>query len=401
MDTVAAANNLITTTGVGGTNIIIEDCTCSPSYQGNSIYITGASSAAWTIRRCYSFGVAATFVYLNAAADLSNTAHVVENCVSSGQGYLVYNNNVGGVTVRNCTAMWESHGVRIASSLAPGQTVDVYGCILFGCGIALRATALGELVENYNTFYGNGTDRNTVNVGANSVAYPPLFDLGLLHAGAGQVSGFRLPQPQFGALSSWSQVGAIADGGTNATLDLTGLARPVTDGKRSWGAVQYQNVAQETGTVRTGTRALGFADAGRAQFKVPTLGAAVTVSVYCYREANYAGVNPAMVIKQAGQADRTTTDAGAAGAWNQLTDTFVPSATPPWFVVELVSSNTDAANPATNDAFFDDLTVTVGATPGGMETWLWDRSVGDWVSAAGAAGGGLMRHPGMTGNVNG
>lgn len=153
-------------------------------------------------------------------------------------------------------------------------------------------------------------------------------------------------------------------------------------------AVQYQPIGRETTTVYAGTAALRADDYARKQFKFPSSNVATTVTVRCYREANYAGNNPAMIIKQPGQADRTTTDAGAAGGWNLLTDTFTPAASPGWFVVELVSANTDAANPATNDAFFDDLTVSVNTTLGTMETWLWDTEVADWVQNVPTGGGG-------------
>ena len=89
---------------------------------------------------------------------------------------------------------------------------------------------------------------------------------------------------------------------------------------------------------------------------VPVDGTEITVSVYCYREDDYAGTLPRMVIKQPGQADRTTTDVGASEAWNQLTDTFTPSATPPYIVVELQSSNTAVAGDYA--AYFDDLDVS-------------------------------------------
>jgi len=81
-----------------------------------------------------------------------------------------------------------------------------------------------------------------------------------------------------------------------------------------------------------------------------------TISMYAYREADYSGTAPRMVIKQPGQSDRTTTDAGAAATWNELTDTFTPAADPPYVLVELQSLN---VNPSGNfDIFFDDLTVS-------------------------------------------
>ena len=84
---------------------------------------------------------------------------------------------------------------------------------------------------------------------------------------------------------------------------------------------------------------------------VPTAGAAVAISVRCYRGADYTGTLPTMVIKQPGQADRTTTDSGSAATWNTLTDTFTPAATPACVIVELQSLNT--ATEAYCNVYFD------------------------------------------------
>jgi len=236
-----------------------------------------------------------------------------------------------------------------------GQAITVYGCNWVAGNSPLVATALGEIVEDYNNFYGNRTPRTSVAAGTNSVSYMPLFDYGLFYAGADQVSGIRVPKPGEGSLLEWSQLAAIADGGTAAAGDLSGIPRPVTDGKRSWGAVQFSDVERDTATVRTGTSSLMLSDAGVQQFWVPHSGVQMTVSVYVYREANDAGTNPRLVIKQPGQSDRITTDAGAAGGWNLLADTFTPAADPEYVVVELQSHNTAAAG--NYAVYFDDLTA--------------------------------------------
>jgi hypothetical protein len=62
-----------------------------------------------------------------------------------------------------------------------------------------------------------------------------------------------------------------------------------------------------------------------------------------------------MIVKQPGQADSTTTDAAAAGQWNELTDTLTPAASPGYVWVVLKSSNT--ATSGNYDTFFDALTV--------------------------------------------
>ena len=176
----------------------------------------------------------------------------------------------------------------------------------------------------------------------------------ILHAGASQASGYKVPW-WFGELSEWSQIRAIT-GSNEPSVDLRGMARPATASKNSWGAVQFHDMERETTTVNNGSASMKFNDAGVQQMWVPHSGAEITISVYCYREANYAGTNPRMVIKQPGQSDRTTTDTGAAGAWNQLTDTFTPAADPEYVVVELQSLNTAAAG--NYAAYFDDLSVS-------------------------------------------
>jgi hypothetical protein len=63
-----------------------------------------------------------------------------------------------------------------------------------------------------------------------------------------------------------------------------------------------------------------------------------------------------MVIKQPGVADTTVVATGNVSTWELLTTTLTPAASPGYCVVELVSNNT-AATAATDDVFFDDLTV--------------------------------------------
>ena len=136
-----------------------------------------------------------------------------------------------------------------------------------------------------------------------------------------------------------------------------GLARPATASKNSWGAVQYTGAARETTTVQAGTQSLKLPDAG-TQFlmRVPVTAVSTTISLYCYREADYTGTNPQMILRQPGQSDRTTTDAGSASAWNQLTDTFTPAASPPYVDIFVRSSNTAAATDF--DVFFDSVSVS-------------------------------------------
>ena len=368
------------TTATGCTNWIVEDCTILDGTTGG-INVAGAGQSNWIVRRCFIWGKhGGGGILFTHTLSVDNANHLVQNCFISGPSNAdVMSDKVGGISVRNCKLV-QNIGVFIRTALTVGQTVTVNNCLIWNSA-GLRGTVVGEVIENFNTFYGNSTDRTNVGIGANSVTYPPLFQPPILNSGVNQLSGFQLPWT-FGALSSWSQIRAIA-GASEATEDLFGIARPVTAALNSWGPIQYQQITQDIATVRSGTMSQEFTTAGRRQLIIPVQAVNTTITVYVYREANYAGGNPQMILKQSGQADITITDAGAAGVWNQLTHTWVPSATPTWIVIELVSRNTAAAGAFA--VYFDDLTVSPLGT-GTQEAWLTATQPVNYAEeAAGAA----------------
>jgi hypothetical protein len=81
-------------------------------------------------------------------------------------------------------------------------------------------------------------------------------------------------------------------------------------------------------------------DAMTYQIIIPITGKRMTFSLEVYREANYAGTNPQMIIRQPGQSPRTETDVGSASQWNALSDEFTPVDSPAWVVLEIRSNNT-------------------------------------------------------------
>lgn len=329
----------------------IEDCFL-PRGQSNIIDASGTSTNVH-IRRCLLFGIGgARTIYFNNAAATDNTGHEVENCILMG-GRGVRCDNVGDVQVRNCLFMFCDYGIRSGNANA-NHELDVRNSIFTQCTTAIRGEAAGQVTEDFNTFYRNTTDRQNVAVGGDSETYPPLLLPPLLFAGVSQTSGFQLPW-WFGKLSEWSQIAAITGDGNEPTEDLWGIPRPVTASKNSWGPCQFMDMERETGTVHAGSVSMVLHDAGRHQIWVPVANESTTISVYVYREANYAGNLPQMIVKQPGQADDVTTDAAAASQWNLLTTTLTPAADPPYVVVELVSRNT---NGAADEVFFDDLAVS-------------------------------------------
>lgn len=337
------------------TNWIVEDCAIIAESDGG-IRFLGDNQANNSILRCIIIIIEAYArpVLFSSAGGCANASSTVQNCIFiCSMSDAIECDDVGGVTVRNCT-FYARRALKISDALPGGYTAcTVNNSIIVAAAVGLEAQVLGEIVENYNTFYGNNTDRTNVNVGANSETYPPLFAMPLFHSGALQASGFKFPW-WFGSLSEWSAIRAIT-GSNEPSEDLLGITRPVTASKNSWGACQFMDMERETGTVHAGSVSMCLHDAGRHQIWVPVANESTTISVYVYREANYAGNNPQMIIKQPGQADDVTTDAAAASQWNLLTTTLTPAADPPYVVVELVSRNTAGA--LAYEVFFDDLVV--------------------------------------------
>jgi hypothetical protein len=296
-------------------------------------------------------------VLLNATIDIDNSGHVCENCLFGCAATSAFKvGNYGDVVLRNSIFLGAGNfDIEVSPVPAAGHPLVVNNCILLCAeNAAMRSIAAGGITEDFNTFYANIVDRTNVNVGADSETHPPLLLPPILHSGVSQTSGFKFPW-WFGSLSEWSPIRAIT-GSNEPTEDLHGITRPVTASKNSWGPLQFPDMERETGTTRgASTASLCLHDAGRHQIWVPVANESTTISVYVYREANYAGNLPQMLVKQPGQADDITTDVGAAGTWNLLTTTLTPAADPSYIVVELISRNTAAA--LAYETFFDDLVV--------------------------------------------
>jgi len=324
------------------TNWIIEDCVLK-EYGTFAIHCFGDSQADYIIRRCLfmpgAINFAVTFV---SAGGIQDAGHLIENCIfKSWRGVSI--EEVGGIDFRNCSFYGQDRAIRITDALPVGYTaINVNNSIFQACNIALQAQALGEIVENYNTFYECVTARTNINVGGNSETHPALMQPPLLHAGTNQRSGYKFPWWS-GELSKWSQVKQITGTG-EPEEDLLGIKRPYTHGGPvaslcSWGAVQYHDYGRSIIRAYDGTQSAKIHEKNRTWMFVPSVSnVQTTITARVYRTAGYGGHRkPAMVIKQPGQADRLTEDVGAAGAWNQLSDTFTPAAQPPWLAVELVN----------------------------------------------------------------
>lgn len=321
-----------------GDHNIIEDCFGdSAEVNGKGIVCSGTGICA-TIRRCIIVAMNATAIWLYHSVDVDDAGDVVENCILNCVPVDAINmGNKGGITIKNCLFM-SLKATRIQGAFTTGQTVVYTNCIFYSmAGTALWAATLGEIVEDYNVFCACSAPRTNVGIGANSVAYLVISQQPIL------LNGFRFPW-QFGALSEWSPVRALAGWPQYAVGDdLFGITRPTTAAKKSWGPIQFRDAERSTAQAEGGSASIDLNDAGEKQFKVPVDAVETTFTVQVYREANYAGTNPRLIIKQPGQADDVTTDAAAASQWNELTTTLTPAGSPDYVFVILQSLNTAAA----------------------------------------------------------
>ena len=227
--------SLISLVTAASDNWIIQYCVFGQSNAGHNLNIY-IGSTNFTIQNCVFTGTHAQYnnITFNKATTLDNAGHLVQNCLFIGStAKCISTDRVGGITVKNCTFMGRPNpAIEVTTALTVGQTLTVNNCIFVGNFVAVKATVTGELVENYNTFYGCNTDRTNINTGANSVTYPPLFDPRWLLELASGKGRLLLPFD----LASYSQLVNLA-GTSPATTDMRGTA--VIGAQREWGALEY------------------------------------------------------------------------------------------------------------------------------------------------------------------
>jgi len=161
-----------------------------------------------------------------------NGSSIIENCLIVGGQNGIYWRQ-GGTTIRNCTVLFANvRGMYIATNgTGAGQTVTVNNCVIANAPTGLVAGSLGMMIEDYNNVYGCSTARSNVAVGANSLAYPPLFDARWFFE---LVAGGKLLSPF--DLASYSKLVNVA-GTSPTTTDMRGTA--VIGAERELGALEY------------------------------------------------------------------------------------------------------------------------------------------------------------------
>lgn len=225
--------------GVSGTNggfkiaaatyWTIENCAIIKS-GGRGILIEGASTNIM-IRNCFIIGGTYYPIALEHSSVVDDANIVIENCILFTFAYSIQILRYGGVVIRNILFIGGDVAVRLSIVPSAGQTVTVNNCVITGMNLGLYSVTAGYLVEDYNNFVGNYTDRQNVDAGANSVSQPFLLDTRWFHEmvnGGNLVTPFDMP--------SYSKLINVA--GINPSVtDMRGTGK--IGAEREWGPLEY------------------------------------------------------------------------------------------------------------------------------------------------------------------
>ena len=229
LDTTSTAA-IITVYGFACTHWIIQQCAFQSSGSNACVTLNGQSNNI-TVQDCLFFSANSTAINIAHTSTYDNAAHTIQNCMFLAGAYGIYDDRVGGITIKNCQ-FFARNGVYINTALTVGQTITVNNCLFSFENFGVRGTVAGEIIENYNNFWGNTVDRTNTDTGANSLAYPPLFDprwFFELVSGSGRIiSPFDL--------ASYSQLVNVA-GTSPTTTDMRGTG--TVGSQREWGALEY------------------------------------------------------------------------------------------------------------------------------------------------------------------
>jgi len=229
------------------TNMIINRCHLDAMGRPTTLMnIDGASQSNISLTNCLIIG-GSNGINPNHTVTLNNSGHNFSNCVfiGSSAGALRIA-RVGGITVKNCVFFACATGVQVANALAVGQTITVNNNQFLMCNSGISATAVAEIPEDYNNLFGNATARTNTNVGANSTAYPPLFDtrwfFQLVFSGAGPNNATQVIS--MFDLASYSALVNLA-GTSPAATDMRGTG--TIGAQREWGPLEYDSTLKIAG----------------------------------------------------------------------------------------------------------------------------------------------------------
>jgi hypothetical protein len=329
-----------------------------------------------TFEECIFLPGAENCIQFYSSSGETGLSGYVRNCLflnPTGAGVLF--DSVHSNAVYGCTFMHGNYGIRTVNLTFPRQ-VYAQDCRFIQMQSALTESGANTITADYVFFDGTGTD---VSEGGNSITSFLPYTAPLL------LAGYKLPWARDQVVGYNDNIYLPKTSG-QLTTDLHGLARTLSS-KVTRSALQYQGVVRDTSEYKFRPSSAKLADAGLYLLRMPVGngGAAIEVSCWVKREADYAGTNPTLTISYSTVSD-SHTDAGSAGSWNKLVTTLTPGSGYHWLQIELRSDNT--ATSGNYAVWFDSIRIKTQRTIPTMQwitneipLFLFDLNVKDpWVS---------------------
>lgn len=329
-----------------------------------------------TIEECIFLPGAENCIQLFSSGAEENVAGYIRNCLflsPTGAGVLF--DSVHSLAVYGCTFMHGNYGVRTVNLTSPRRAY-VQDSRFIQMQSALSESGASTITADYIFFDGTGTD---LSEGGSSITSFLPYTAPLL------IAGYKLPWSRDQVVGYNDNIYLPKTSG-QLTTDLHGLARTLGS-KVTRSAFQHQGVVRDTSEYKFKPASVKLADAGLHILRMPVGdgGAAIEISCWVKRSANYAGTNPTLTISY-GTASDSDTDGGSAGAWNKLVTSLTPSSGYYWLQIELRSDNT--ATSGDYEVWFDSIRIKTQRTIPTMQwitneipLFLFDLNVKDpWVS---------------------
>jgi hypothetical protein len=361
--------------GTGG-NIIIEDCvfdtayyTGSPISGGSGICTEVNSGSNNIVRRCFFMPGTNTPVCRRLFGSRTINA-TFENVFFYGSNIIMETTN--NLTYQRCLVLG---GARLEVS-------TITNAYIYDTTVAFMALSPNDPSSNLTEDY-NISDAQGDLTGANNVYREILPTVPVLSA------GFRFPV-NMASIQPVASSTVRRSTGASVDEDIHGLATQPS-GKRYRGPTTIIDVVRETGTVTEGSTSMEIPDAGVFYFLCPVIpGKRYNIRVQVYRETNYSGVNPQMIVHRTQNPNVGITDSGASASWNSMAHGFIAGSDERFIGIELRSNNT--ATSGNYRTYFDALQLKGGTKTGARLNWitkympiaklLYKSREDDWVFAS-------------------
>lgn len=206
---------------------------CLITHNSSGIFSQTEQHNNLLVERCalLSYGVGANPVNLTQnSASVGGDQFLNTIFLAGHNSNLLLLTRSGSALVKNC--LFVNGLTAFQNDLATGfGTSYVYNNLFIGCASGVVASALGDVVEDYNNFVRVATPRSNIAVGANSLDYVTSLDARWFFEA---VNGGSMVTPF--DLASYSQLVNVA-GTSPTTTDLRGTS--VIGAQREWGPLEY------------------------------------------------------------------------------------------------------------------------------------------------------------------